>query len=122
MIAVERRNDPQIGRDRLQFAKLDRSLGEPQRLHEPRDLHLGETLRRVEPPFSERSIDFTPDRRGAGLHNFCDLAAAVACRHQVEIALTPRNPALAPRAAFGSKVKRRGQRCGISGHGLSVAA
>ena len=52
MIAVERRNDPQIGRDRLQFAELDRSLGEPQRLHELRALHLGETLRRVEPPWT----------------------------------------------------------------------
>ena len=73
MIAVERGNDPQIGRDRLQFAKLDRSFGKPQRLYEPRDLHLGETLRRVEPPFSERSVDFTPDRRGAGPQHFCDL-------------------------------------------------
>jgi hypothetical protein len=78
MIAVERRNDPQIGRNRLQFAKLDRSLGKSQRLHEPGDLHLGETLWRVEPPFGERSVDFAPDRRDAGPHHFCDLATAIA--------------------------------------------
>ena len=78
MIAVERGHDSQIGRDRLEFAKLDRGLGEPQRLHQPRHLHLGETLGRVEPPVGERPVDFAPHRRSAGLHHFCDLAQAVA--------------------------------------------
>jgi hypothetical protein len=78
MVAVERGNDPQIGRNRLQFAKLDCSFGEPQRVHEPRNLHLGETFRRMEPAFRERSIDFTPNCRNAGPHHFCDLAAAMA--------------------------------------------
>jgi hypothetical protein len=78
MIAVKRRNDLQIGRDRLQFAELNRSLGKSQRLYEPRDLHLGETLWLVEPPFGERPVDFTPDRRDAGPHHFCDLTVSVA--------------------------------------------
>ena len=56
MIAVKRRHDPQIGRDRFQFAKLDRRLGQPQGLREPGDLQLGETLWRIEPPFGERSM------------------------------------------------------------------
>jgi hypothetical protein len=78
MIAVKSRNDLQIGRDRLQFAQLDRSLGKSQRLYQPRDLHLGETLWFVEPPFGKRSVDFTPDCRDAGAHHFCDLTVGVA--------------------------------------------
>jgi hypothetical protein len=74
MIAVERRNDPQIGRDRLEFAKLDRSLGKSQRFDEPRDLHPGETLGCIERPFGERSVDFPADRRNADPHHFCNLA------------------------------------------------
>ena len=78
MIPVKSRNDLQIGRDRLQFAEFDRSLGKFQRLYQPRDLHLGETLWLVEPPFGERPVDFTPDRRDAGPHNFRDLTVSIA--------------------------------------------
>jgi len=58
--------------------ELDRGLGEPQRLCESRNLHLSETLRRIEPPLSKRPVDFTPDRRDAGPHHFCDLGVGIA--------------------------------------------
>ena len=102
MIAVERRDDPQIGRNRLHLAQLDSGLGEPQRLHEPRDLHPGEALGRVEPPLGERPVDFAAHRGGAGLHHFCDLAQGIARHHQIEAAFPPLEPVFAPRPHFGS--------------------
>jgi hypothetical protein len=116
MVAVERRDDAQIGLDRLEFAEFDRSLGNPQRLEESGDLNLGETLGRVEGPFRKRPVDFTPDRRNAGPHHFCNLAVTVARRQQVEGALRSRDPRRTPRAAVGSSVGRRCGRPGMFWH------
>jgi hypothetical protein len=60
VIAVERSDEPPERTDRLQVALLDRTVGDPQRLIEPRDLQMRVTLGRVEPPLGDRAVDLAP--------------------------------------------------------------
>ena len=119
VIAVERRHEPDERPDGLQVAALDRSVGKPQRLGKPRDLHVHITLRRVQPPLGDRPIDLAPDRRGADLRRLGDLPATIPRRDKVEKVLPPRDPLVPSRPALGSNCGALRGRFGVPGHGQS---
>jgi len=117
VIAVEGGDEPDERRDGLRIALVNELVDNPQRLMEPRHLHPGVALGRVEPPLVDRPVEFASHGRDADLERRSDHLVVISGRDHIENRFAQRKLLFPPGLAPGAQVGALGMGSGVVVHG-----
>ena len=122
MIAVERGDDAKKRVDRVEFALVDRFVGQPQRLGQPGDLEMDIAFGPIEAPLRDRPVDRAPDRGHADARAGGDLLVAIAGHEEVEEGLALTRRFGAARLASRARLRALGEGWGFVRHRFASGA